>query len=101
MADHAAMDPLGRRITLHERTWLGHILPGHPEMAGLREGVMATISQPEMVRMSRSDANVRLYFGPGPRPTVKILVAVDVEQRLVKTAHLCKRISGGDIEWPS
>ncbi len=36
MADAALVDPLGRRIVLHDRTWFGHIIKGHSEMGNHR-----------------------------------------------------------------
>lgn len=94
-------DPLGRTITLHARTWYGHIIKGHPEMRGLRDLAEATISNPEEIRFSHSDDDCRLYFGPGPRQAVKIMVVADVVHGFVKTAHLVRQPTGGDIEWPS
>jgi hypothetical protein len=43
----------------------------------------------------------RLYYGAGPREGVRIIVVVDVRLGIVKTAHLARRLSGGEIEWPS
>ena len=93
------MDPLGRAITLHERTWRGHILRAHPEMTTVRELVEGAAPQPDEIGHSRSAPECRLYFGRGPRSTVIIMVVVDVAQGLVKTAHLAKQISGGPVEW--
>jgi len=64
MIDRHLQDPLGRRITLHDRTWFGHIVRGHP------------------------------------REEVRMVVVVDLRLAIVKTAHLARRVSGGDIEWP-
>jgi hypothetical protein len=36
MTDTRITDPLGRQITLHDRTWYGHILKVHPELADCR-----------------------------------------------------------------
>ena len=47
MADTTLTDPLGRDIVLHDRTWYGHIVKGHPDMSG------------------HYDENCRIYFGPG------------------------------------
>ncbi len=36
LSDKLVKDPLGRAVTLHEHTWVGHIVKGHPEMQGQR-----------------------------------------------------------------
>jgi hypothetical protein len=99
MADMAITDPLGRVITLHDRTWFGHVLKGHPEVADCRRLVETAIERPLEIRRSRTDEDCRLYFGQGPRPGVMMLVVADVVRCFVKTAHLCDRVSGGAVEW--
>jgi len=99
MADSQLTDPLGRTITLHDRTWHGHILKGHPEVEPYRDLVEQAVRDPYEIRQSRSDENCRLYFGRGPRETVRIMVVADVVEAVVKTAHLCRRVTGGEREW--
>ena len=99
MTDEALIDPLGRRVILRDRTWFGHIVKGHPEVAEHRGLVEDAVRSPEEVRHSRSDDNCRVYLGQGPRETVRIMVVADVNAGVVKTAHLCKKPSGGALEW--
>ena len=99
MGDVSLTDPLGRVIVLHDRTWYGHILRGHPEVKEYRGLVEETVQRPDEIRHSRSSADCRLYFGLGPRPNVRILVVADIVQGVVRTAHLCDRVSGGTVEW--
>ncbi|MHC4126916.1 MAG: hypothetical protein ACYTE6_09850 [Planctomycetota bacterium] len=101
MVDRELRDPLGRRITLSDRTWFGHIVKGHPEIAAERRRVEAAIESPQQIRLSRLDIACRLYFGAGPRKGVRIMVVADVRLGVVKTAHLARRLSGGEVEWPS
>jgi hypothetical protein len=101
MSDRELRDPLGRRITLRDRTWFGHVVKGHPEIAGERSRVETTIENPQEIRRSRLDPTCRLYFGAGPREGVRIMVVVDIRMGIVKTAHLARRLSGGEVEWPS
>jgi hypothetical protein len=84
---------------LHDRTWHGHVVKAHPEMNRHRDLVEAAVRSPEQIRLSQSDPDCRIYFGPGPRRGVKMMVVVDVSLGLVKTAHLAKRVSGGEQEW--
>jgi len=99
MADVELVDPLGRSLVLHERTWSGHIVKGHPEVALHRDLVESAITDPFEIRFSRADPDCRVYFGPGPRPTVKMMVVADVAVGIVKTAHVARTVSGGDVEW--
>ncbi len=99
MADSTIADPLGRFVTLHDRTWYGHIITGHPEVAEHRARLEAAIASPNEIRASRSDPNCRIYFAPGPRIGVRIMVVVDVVLGIVKMAHLAARLSGGPVEW--
>ena len=99
MADSLLTDPFNREITLHDRTWFGHIVKGHPEITQNRSLVEQAVTGPTEIRHSRSDENCRLYYGHGPRPSAKIIVVVDVSLGIVKTAHLAREITGGDVEW--
>ena len=99
MADCRVRDPLGRLIVLHDRTWYGHVLMAHPEMGPHRRLAEQALRTPDEVRHSRSGPDCRIYFGPGPREGVRMMVVVDIVLGLVKTAHLAKAISGGQREW--
>ena len=99
MADTTLTDPLGRKIVLHDHTWHGHIVKGHPEMMAHRLLVEQAIRSPDQIRLSNSDLDCRLYYGPGPRDGVIIMVVADVLLGIVKTAHLAKKASGGALEW--
>ena len=94
-------DPIGRSITLHDRTWFGHIVKGHPDIAAHRDLVEPAIANPNQIRLSNAGPEGRLYFGTGPRVGIMVVVVVDVELALVKTAHLARKPSGGAVEWPS
>ncbi|MFH1417156.1 MAG: hypothetical protein ABII12_02570 [Planctomycetota bacterium] len=99
MADSRLTDPLRREITLYDRTWFGHIVKGHPEIAEDRLLVEQAVTRPTEIRQSASDPDCRLYYGSGPRPTVIMMVVVDVAIGVVKTAHLAGKITGGPVEW--
>lgn len=99
MNDEFFTDPLGRQAILHERTWYAHILRGHPEIRECRHLVRTAVQSPTEIRLSRSDSDSRLYFGPGPRSGVIMMVVADIVLGVVKTAHLAKRVTGGEIEW--
>jgi len=52
MADSRLNDPLNREIVLYERTWIAHILKGHPEVAPYRELVEQAVTAPTEIRHS-------------------------------------------------
>lgn len=99
MADAHLVDPLGRTIVLHDRTWYGHIVKGHPNVSKHRVLAESAVRAANEIRFSRSDADCRLYYGSGPRPGLQMVVVADVLVGVVKTAYLSRRVSGGDIEW--
>ena len=94
-------DPLGRKITLHARTWHGHILKGHPEIEHFQDLVVDAVQNPETIHISRADPECRLYYGHESGIGHRMMVVVSVVLGIVKTAHFARRISEGIIEWPS
>ncbi len=94
MADVRITDPLGRIITLHDRTWFIHIIVRHPEVSQHRALAEQAISNPIEIRISLSDADCRTYYGTGPRRGIMIAVVADVVKGLVKTGFLTKRMKG-------
>lgn len=99
MPDTSLTDPLKRKIALHDFTWFGHIVKGHPEMKGRRSLVESAVRHPKEIWISCSDPDCRLYFGKGPRAGLLTLVVADVVRGFVKTAHLARRVSGRTREW--
>jgi hypothetical protein len=99
MADAKLTDPLGREIVLHDHTWHAHIVKYHPEVKPHRSLVEQAIGSPDEIRHSNSDADCRLYYGPGPRADVIMMLVGDVSLGIVKTAHLARKVTGGALEW--
>jgi len=95
MPDSKLQDPLGRVITLHDHTWYGHIVKGHPEVRAHRKFVEDAIKSPQEVRVSAADPDCRLYYGAGPRAGITV---VDLALSLVRTAYLAKKAKGA-VEW--
>ena len=102
MPNTTLIDPPGRTVVLHESTWAKHIVPRHGDLANHRHLVESAIVNPFIITHSRSDPDCRLYHRPGPQPKVIMRVVVDVEQGLVKTAHLVREVSATEtVEWLS
>jgi len=99
MADTILIDPLGRQIVLHDRTWDGHIAQAHPEVATYRDLAERAVRQPDEIRISNSNPDCRIYYGHGPRQSVIIMVVANIVECVVKTAHLARKVTGGAQEW--
>ena len=98
MPDSRLQDPMGRTIVLHDRTWFGHILKRHPDMARRRRAVHEAIGDPQQIVISASDADCRLYFGAPNKAGIMVVVVADVVVGVVLTAYRTGRVKGA-IEW--
>lgn len=98
MADLILQDPLGRDITLYDRTWFGHIIKRHPELQSFRHVVEQAVCHPLEIRFSAYDPDCRTCYGVGPRPGIMTAVVIDVVNGLVKTAFPTDRMKGA-LEW--
>ena len=106
MADALLVDPLGQPVELLEDTWVRHIVVGHPELASLRRWAERAITAPVAVTESANQATHPTgvqYYGACGRPGLYLMVATEEViggRRLVKTAHLVKRLGAGRQLWP-
>jgi hypothetical protein len=66
MSDTTLTDPLGRTVVLHDRTWFGHVVKTHADLADHRIHAENAIRSPDEIRRSRGDPDCRLYFGTRP-----------------------------------
>ncbi len=99
MADSRLIDPLGRHMTLHDRTWFGHVIKFHPELVEYRDEVEQSIIQPDDIVFSTSDSACRMYHRQSVRRGRIIVTVVDLEGGFVKTAHFVKTARKGRVEW--
>ncbi|HEY5897951.1 MAG TPA: hypothetical protein VIV54_10325 [Burkholderiales bacterium] len=100
---HEYIDYLGNRIRLTQER-LEHIL-GHPELRGIESRIAETLSTPERVVESLSDARARLYyrFYIGTRVGNKylcVVVKVLGTDAFVVTAYLTDKVKKGRQIWP-
>ena len=98
MPDALMIDPLGRAVTLHDHTWFGHILKGHPDMRTLRTEVEAAIQTPLRICFSSSDPGCRIYYGSTWNSSIMVAVIGDVVGGFVRTAYRTAKIKGA-VEW--
>jgi hypothetical protein len=96
-------DVFGNRVRLTAER-LVHILD-HPEMKGLESALATVLREPQLVRRSRTDAAVRLFYEFHPQTSVgaKWLCAVIKyleNDAFVSTAYLTNQPKLGEELWP-
>lgn len=87
MAETELTDPLGRRIVLHNFTWFGPIVKGHPEMRNERRRAQEAVQSPAQIRFSASDPDCGIYYDEPDTAGIRIAVIADVRGGFVKTAY--------------
>lgn len=93
-------DCFGHDIRLTEER-LSHLLD-HPEMRGTEEEIIRTLQAPGEVRISRSDASVRLFYELYSRTFIGdkwlcVVVKYLEADAFVITAYLTDKLKAGEI----
>jgi hypothetical protein len=83
---------------------LAHILD-HPEMKEMEVEIEKVVQQPQIVRRSRSDATVRLFYEFYPQTIVRgkwlcVVVKYMMDDAFVVTAYLTDKPKVGEDLWP-
>jgi hypothetical protein len=85
---------------------LAHIL-GHPEMRGMEPEIVRVLASPELVRVSRSDPAVRMFYEfyaqtlvGGKWLCVVVKYSDDQTDAFVVTAYLTNKPKQGIQLWP-
>jgi hypothetical protein len=83
---------------------LAHILD-HPEMKEMEVEIEKVVQQPQIVRRSRSDATVRLFYEFYPQTIVRgkwlcVVVKYMTDDAFVVTAYLTDKPKVGEDLWP-
>ena len=97
-------DCFGRKVRLTDER-LAHILE-HPEMIGLAEEVELVLRQPLLVRCSRTDDAVRLFYEFYAETIVGgkwlcVVVKYAESDAFVVTACLTDKPKAGETVWPT
>lgn len=100
---NALVDIFGREVRLTDER-LAHILT-HPEMAKLYAEIQLTVNRPRLVRRSRSDSGVRLFYNFCPYTPVGskwlcVVVKYNEQDAFIITAYLTNQPKAGDDLWP-
>ena len=96
-------DCFGHQVRLTDER-LAHILE-HPEMKGMGAEIERVSRQPQLVRRSRSDAAVRLFYEFYARTMVGgkwlcVVVRYQENDAFVVTAYLTDKPKAGEDLWP-
>jgi hypothetical protein len=97
-------DCFGREVRLTDER-LAHILE-RPELGGMDSEVEVLLRKPRFVRLSSSDATVRLFYGFYPETLVGgkwlcVVVKYEEADAFVVTAYLTNRPKAGEDLWPT
>ena len=96
-------DCFGHSVRLTDER-LAHIIE-HPEMKGLAAEIERVLIQPQLVRLSRSDAAVRLFYEFYAQTIVGgkwlcVVVKYGENDAFVVTAYLTDKPKAGEDLWP-
>lgn len=72
-------DPQGREVVLLVRIWESKIVPARPELATLRDDVVATVAAPDQLAGDPRDDRLR-YYRRHVGPSRWLVVVVSYEQ---------------------
>ena len=97
-------DCFGHAVRLTDER-LAHILE-HPEMAGLAGELARVLRQPQIVRRSRSDEAVRLFYEFYAQTMVGgkwlcVVVKYTEADAFIVTAYLTDKPKAGEDLWPT
>jgi hypothetical protein len=96
-------DCFGRAVRLTDER-LAHILE-HPELSGMADEIGRVLSEPDEVRVSRSDESVQLFYSFYVQTKVGgkwlcIVVKATTDDAFVITAYLTDKFKAGETLWP-
>ncbi len=96
-------DCFGHPVRLTDER-LAHILE-HPEMKGMTAEIERVVSEPQLVRRSRSDTEVRLFYEYYAQTIVGgkwlcVVVKYIEPDAFVVTAYLTDKPKAGEDLWP-
>jgi hypothetical protein len=97
------VDCFGHRVRLTGER-LAHILE-HPEMGAMAAEIESVLRRPQLVRLSRSDEAVRLFYEFYAHTMVGgkwlcVVVKYDDDDAFVVTAYLTDKPKPGEDLWP-
>ena len=87
--------PSGKRIVLSEFRWNLIIQVKHPEMDGKKKEIIETISNPDEIRVSKSDETVYVHYRHLKSHSLAVVIKYLNGDGFVITAYQTDRIKEG------
>ena len=94
-------DYLGNQIELTDERWR-HIITEHPEVRGFKDRLSEILSNPDLVKCSKRDKDVLLYYRyyPDIFGGKYLLGVVKIQkQPFLLTYYVTDRIKEGEVIW--
>ncbi len=94
-------DYCGNQIELTDERWK-HIVTEHPEVRGIKDRLLEILSKPDLVKRSKRDKDVLLYYRyyPDMFDGKYLLVVVKIQKHpFLLTYYVTDRIKEGEVIW--
>lgn len=95
------IDYCGNQIELTDERWK-HIVTEHPEVRGIKDRLLEILSKPDLVKRSKRDKDVLLYYRYYPHifDGKYLLVVVKIKKHpFLLTYYVTDRIKEGEVIW--
>jgi len=95
------IDYCGNQVELTHERWQ-HIISEHPEVRGFKNRLLEILGAPDLVKRSKRDKDVLLYYHwyPDIFGGKYLLVVVKIQRRpFLLTCYATDKIKEGDVIW--
>lgn len=93
------MTPLGFRVHCHKSYWVNKIVAQHPVMKERVEDVKRALSDPDEVRLSRTDEGVYLFYTADDKRLVCAVARATSGSGFLITAYPTDKVKEGKTIW--
>ncbi len=93
------MTPLGFRVHCTETYWLIKVVSDHPVMKARIEDVKRALSNPGEVRLSKTDAEVYLFYTADEKRLVCAVARSIEKEGFLITAYPADKMKEGKMVW--
>jgi len=91
--------PLNKAVRLYSNQWNRIISEKHPVMADYFQEIKDTLKDPDMVRLSKWDKSVQLYYKRLVKHFLCVVVKIENSTGFVITTYLTNKIKVGEELW--
>lgn len=94
----SVLDIFGNELTLTLEAF-EHIIFTHPEIQGKQEEIQKTLEKPDLVKESKHDNKVRLFYKKIAAYYLVVVVKIEGNRGFVLTAYLAEKVKRGNLLW--